>query len=166
MSTSPPRRPVFLDLGGRRAWIVGPQGLQLYLRNIVLPYGASDALVNGTALGGSQAAKGALEPVVLRDLREVLDFVASGARIDVLQLNCEGCEYAVLRSVLPRWDRWQIPLLHVEWHADMPWIGTPQERRGIRCQIEASLVQRGARLVSETERFANERWLLTAPRST
>ncbi|CAK0814379.1 unnamed protein product [Prorocentrum cordatum] len=114
-----------------------------------------------------EAAKGALEPVVLRDLREVLDFVASGARIDVLQLNCEGdSRYAVLRSVLPRWDRWQIPLLHVEsGMRTCPGSGRPRSA-GASAARSKPRAARGPPGLGDRALRPAGRWLLTAPRST
>ncbi|CAJ1344179.1 unnamed protein product, partial [Effrenium voratum] len=105
-----------------------------------LPYGASDKAQNGTA----ESRRGQ-ETIELRPIRDVLDeILALEGHVNFLYVNCEGCEYPVLQAALPVWDRWNIPLLSVEWHAGMPWLGPEPLRKSRRCELETQLKLKGA----------------------
>jgi len=129
----------------------------------LMPYGVSDAATNGTAIGPS----GLTEPLQLRSVREMLTSIVTicgraGKGLDFLWINCEGCEYRVLPALLlpGDWNRWRLRLLQIEWHAHMPWLGTEKQRKSTRCAVERTIREYGGLLISETEKPADERWLL------
>ncbi|CAE8635397.1 unnamed protein product [Polarella glacialis] len=77
------------------------------------------------------------EEVVLRDVDALLKkIVASEKRqIDVLSLNCEGCEYAVLERLADKGWLGRIGIIQVSWHAS----ATIPRRLERRCHLSKEL---------------------------
>ncbi|CAE8602295.1 unnamed protein product [Polarella glacialis] len=137
----------------------------------VLPVGANDVDRNGSA-----AVAGGEEMIVLRSIcsvfKQVLRHSQTLARhareqkptkVDMLQINCEGCEYPVLAAMLEAVECPQLRVWQIDWHRNLPWLfNTEKQRVQARCAIEAKLQHLGALLVSEAFKGTgtSERWLL------
>ncbi|CAK0807140.1 unnamed protein product [Prorocentrum cordatum] len=114
--------------------------------------GASDSdarvafRVDGDVAGSSQFGQARSGPTIeyenvsLRDAHELFrEVVANESRsIDVLSVNCEGCEYAVLERLLAKGWLDLLKVVQVSWHAS----SQIQQRVERRCALRAELQRR------------------------
>eukprot|EP00747_Dinoflagellata_sp_TGD_P181330 gnl/TRDRNA2_/TRDRNA2_35129_c0_seq1.p1 gnl/TRDRNA2_/TRDRNA2_35129_c0~~gnl/TRDRNA2_/TRDRNA2_35129_c0_seq1.p1 ORF type:complete len:280 (-),score=50.39 gnl/TRDRNA2_/TRDRNA2_35129_c0_seq1:176-1015(-) len=102
--------------------------------------GTTEFVVSGVSSGGlNKSTTGHKIQVQLRDADAVLQEIwhKVGSAPDVVSLNCEGCEYAVLQRLVDKgWiSHGWVPFMQVSWH-------TPDalpDRKGKRCRIEHAL---------------------------
>merc|ERR1719401_2933417 len=89
--------------------------------------------------GLDHTAQGELVKVHLQDIDDILGRVTRkvGFVPDVVNINCEGCEYAVMQRIADKGWLGKIPFIQLSWH-------TPsgvQDRLAKRCRIEQALMQ-------------------------
>jgi len=86
---------------------------------------------------GSHAAAPKFEDVTLRDIHTVFEEIIEreGRAIDVLSINCEGCEYAVLERLRDMGWLNTLQVLQVSWHVS----DAIPRRLQRRCSLEQDL---------------------------
>jgi len=109
-------------------------------------YGISDAnaqrefVIDGAGTTGlDHNVQGEHVQVSLRDIDEVLTWVQkqTGQVPDMLNMNCEGCEYAVMQRMAEKGWLEKIRFIQLSWHI----AEDVQDRVGKRCSVEERLWQ-------------------------
>lgn len=78
-------------------------------------------------------AKGTHVNVTLRDVDTVLDELHKVP--DVVTVNCEGCEYSVLKRMADKGWFEKVPFVQLSWHV----VDGVKDRVKVRCEIETQL---------------------------
>ena len=135
------------------------QRLSLHDRLFVHPFGlgrsARTACFAGTLKGASSDELGSqcAAPSEIRDVADVIH--RNFTRVDIMQINCEGCEYDVIERLLnaPATAIDRIRAFEVQFHLDWG----PQNNTQRYCAIESGLRQAGFAL-DYRHPFLWERW--------
>lgn len=106
--------------------------------------GRTEFILDGVGTtGADKTVQGEHVPVQLRDVDELLNQiqVETGQVPDMVNMNCEGCEYAVMNRLLEKGWLEKLPFIQLSWHL----AGDVEDRVGKRCNVEKRLWQTHAR---------------------
>mmetsp|Transcript_110469 Transcript_110469/g.236032 ORF Transcript_110469/g.236032 Transcript_110469/m.236032 type:complete len:254 (+) Transcript_110469:52-813(+) len=117
-----------------------------------------DAVQGGQGTTGvDHTVHGDKVQVQLRDVQDILTNITSttGRVPDTLNINCEGCEYAVLQRVVDQGWLGKIHFVQVSWHV----AADVADRVAKRCRIEEAFLNSSYKKVFHTT-FGWEGWEL------
>mmetsp|Transcript_68849 Transcript_68849/g.201607 ORF Transcript_68849/g.201607 Transcript_68849/m.201607 type:complete len:324 (-) Transcript_68849:65-1036(-) len=127
----------------------------------VMPYGLGDSAATAEVAGPYNQ----LETIEIRETLPVLESILAqtGDRLDYLWVNCEGCEYSVLKMLLEPQGLEvlrRIGHLVVAWHRATWAFPSDEGRRLTRCEIERRLAASGASLDLVVPAECVQSWLI------
>jgi len=109
--------------------------------------GEAEFIMDGFGSSGLQnTINGEHVKVQLSDVDDILTRVSQriGSPPDVLSINCEGCEYAVMQRLIDKGWLGKIPFIQLSWHTP----NQVNDRVAKRCNIEKALRQSHDRIYS------------------